>query len=138
MENFCKHATADEKATLQRHVDRYKYYHLVYTLWCFLTTVFVISGPLYLPQTFPTHAKYPFPAERQPLKSFLFLHQSIVGFQASAGMAIDAEVALLLRYAAARFEILAEQLYKADNEQDINACIRNHSQLLRYGINYIQ
>ncbi|XP_076283629.1 odorant receptor 13a-like [Lasioglossum baleicum] len=132
MEEFCEHATEKENAVLQRHVDRYKYVHGVYTLWCFLTTVFVICGPLYSPQAFPTHAKYPFPVEEQPLRSIIFFHQSLVGFQASAGMAIDAQVALLLRYATARFEILAMKLERVQSESQLNACILEHARLLSY------
>nr|XP_012152350.1 PREDICTED: uncharacterized protein LOC105664057 [Megachile rotundata] len=132
MEDFCKRATSSERIVLQRYVDRYKYFHGVYTLWCFLTTMFVISGPLYSPQTFPTHAIYPFPVEHQPLKCLIFFHQSLVGFQASSGMAIDAQVALLLRYTAARFELLAMQLHAATSDRELNACIKVHSELLRY------
>ncbi|XP_076237905.1 uncharacterized protein LOC143181408 [Calliopsis andreniformis] len=132
MECFCKYATTEETATLQRHVDRYKSYHIVYTLWGFLTCIFVISSPLFLPQTFPTHAKYPFPVEEQPLKSFIYLHQSLVGFQCSGGMAIDGQVALLLRYVVARFEILGMRLSRVQNQRELDDCIRTHSQLLRY------
>ncbi|XP_029038287.1 putative odorant receptor 85d [Osmia bicornis bicornis] len=132
MEEFCKRATPSERIVLQRYVDRYKYFHGVYTLWCFLTTVFVISGPLYSPQTFPTHAIYPFSVERQPLKCFIFFHQSLVGFQVSSGMATDTQVALLLRYTAARFELLAMQLHAAKSGRELNACIKEHSELLRY------
>lgn len=131
MENFCKDARDEEKVILQRHVDKYKHAHGFYILWCFLTTVFVISGPLYSPQEFPTHAKYPFPVERQPLRSIIFLHQSLVGFQVSSGMAIDVQVALLLRYTAARFEILATRLERVKSESELDACIREHVNLLR-------
>lgn len=131
LETFCERATADERIVLQRHVDRYKCFHCVYTLWCFITAAFVISGPLYSLQTFPTHAKYLFAVERQPLKSIIFLHQSLVGFQASAGMAIDAQVALLLRYVAVRFEILALQFRKVKCNRELDECIRTHAEILR-------
>ncbi|XP_026669998.1 uncharacterized protein LOC113464436 [Ceratina calcarata] len=132
MEKFCKNATTEERIVLQRYVDKYKYPHCVYVLWCFLTAAFVISGPLYLPQTFPTHAIYPFPVEQQPLKGFVFLHQSLVGFQVSSGMAIDIQVALLLRYAAARFEILGIQLREAKTDEEVNACVERHDEILSY------
>nr|XP_031838282.1 odorant receptor 4-like [Nomia melanderi] len=132
MENFCKDATDEERVILQCHVNKYKHAHGFYTLWCFLTTMFVISGPLYSPREFPTHAKYPFPVERQPFRSIIFLHQSLVGFQVSSGMAIDVQVALLLRYTAVRFEILAMRLERAKSESELNACIREHVNLLRY------
>ncbi|CAL7939843.1 unnamed protein product [Xylocopa violacea] len=132
METFCKNASTEERIVLQRYVDKYKYFHCIYISWCFLTTVFVISGPFYLPQTFPTYAIYPFSVEQQPLKSFIFLHQSFVGFQVSSGMAIDSQIALLLRYTAARFELLGNQLRNAKSDRKLNACIEKHNQLLRY------
>ncbi|XP_053997418.1 uncharacterized protein LOC128886498 isoform X2 [Hylaeus anthracinus] len=132
LEDFCKRATKEERIVLQRYVDRYKCFHGVYIFWCFITTAFVIAGPLYTPQTFPTHAKYPFPVERQPLKSIIFLHQSLVGFQASAGMAIDAQVALLLRYVSARYELLTILLREVKSDGELNDWIRKHVELLRY------
>ncbi|XP_015439488.1 PREDICTED: odorant receptor 30a-like [Dufourea novaeangliae] len=132
MENFCKYATEEDRIVVQRHMDSYKYSHVVYAIWCFLTCLFVVSGPLYSPQMFPTLAIYPFPVEYQPMKSIIFFHQILVGCQATAGMAIDAQIALLLRYATVRFEILAIQLRKAKSGQDLNACIREHVKLLWY------
>ncbi|KOX74109.1 hypothetical protein WN51_14189 [Melipona quadrifasciata] len=132
MENFCKRATKTERMVLERYVEKYKYSHGIYILWCFLTTVFVICGPLYSSQTFPTHAIYPFSVKHQPLKSLIFFHQSLVGFQASSGMGIDIQVALLLRYATARFELLGMQLHNVRSNSEIDACIKKHIELLRY------
>ncbi|KAF3428088.1 hypothetical protein E2986_11935 [Frieseomelitta varia] len=132
MENFCKRATKTERMVLERYVEKYKYFHGVYILWCFLTTAFVICGPLYSSQTFPTDAIYPFSLKYQPLKSLIFFHQSLVGFQASSGMGIDIQVALLLRYMTARFELLGMQLRNARSNSELNACIRKHIELLRY------
>ena len=131
MENFCKQATNEEKIILQRYVDRYKYFHSFYILWSFLTTIFVICGPLYTVQTFPTHAIYPFSVRRHLYKGLIFFHQSLVGFQVSSGMAIDTQIALLLRYATARFEILGIQFNNAKSDGEFDACIEKHNELLR-------
>ncbi|XP_026294942.1 uncharacterized protein LOC102654452 [Apis mellifera] len=131
MENFCKQATNEEKIILQRYVDRYKYFHSFYILWSFLTTIFVICGPLYTVQTFPTHAIYPFSVRRHLYKGLIFFHQSLVGFQVSSGMAIDTQIALLLRYATARFEILGIQFNNAKSDGEFDACIKKHDELLR-------
>ncbi|CAK9821662.1 Odorant receptor 13a, partial [Anthophora retusa] len=136
LENFCKRANLKEKVVLQRYVDRYKYFHGIYILWCFLTTLFVISGPLYSPQTFPTHAIYPFKVNHVLLKTIIYFHQSLVGFQASAGMAIDTQVAFLLRYAAARFELLGNEMRNAKTDCEFNACIEKHIELLRLFLFY--
>ncbi|XP_050582196.1 uncharacterized protein LOC126918380 [Bombus affinis] len=132
MENFCKHATKTERMVLERYVDKYKYFHCIYILWSFITTAFVICGPLYSSQTFPTHAIYPFSVKHQPYNSLIFFHQSLVGFQASSGMGIDTQVALLLRYATARFELLGIQLRNAKTNSEFNVCIQKHIDLLRY------
>ncbi|XP_043803347.1 uncharacterized protein LOC122720616 [Apis laboriosa] len=132
MENFCKQATNEEKIILQRYVDRYKYFHSFYILWSFLTTIFVICSPLYTAQTFPTHAIYPFSVRRHPYKGLIFFHQSFVGFQVSSGMAVDTQIALLLRYAAARFEILGIQFSNAKSDGEFDACIEKHNELLRH------
>ncbi|XP_068972063.1 odorant receptor 13a-like [Bombus flavifrons] len=132
MENFCKHATKTERMVLERYVDKYKYFHCIYILWSFITTAFVICGPLYSSQTFPTHAIYPFSTKHQPYNSLIFFHQSLVGFQASSGMGIDTQVALLLRYATARFELLGIQLRNAKTNSELNVCIQKHIELLRY------
>lgn len=131
MENFCKRATNDERIILQRYVDRYKYFHSFYILWSFLTTIFVICGPLYTAQTFPIHAIYPFSVKRHPYKDLIFFHQSFVGFQVSSGMAVDTQVALLLRYVVARFEILGNQFSNAKSDGEFDACIEKHNELLR-------
>lgn len=134
MENFCKHATKTERMVLERYVDKYKYFHCIYILWSFITTAFVICSPLYSSQTFPTHAIYPFSVKHQPYNSLIFFHQSLVGFQASSGMGIDTQVALLLRYATARFELLGIQLRNAKTNSELNVCIQKHIELLRYNI----
>ncbi|CAK9817921.1 Odorant receptor Or2 [Anthophora quadrimaculata] len=53
-------------------------------------------------------------------------------FQASAGMAIDTQIAFLLRYAAARFEILGNEMRNAKTDCKFNACIETHIEILRY------
>lgn len=131
MENFCKRATSEERAVLQRYVNKYKYFYGIYILWCFFTTAFVISGPLYSSQMFPTHAIYPFSVKDQPLRAITFLHQSLVGFQVSSGMSIDIQAAIIMRYAAARFELLTCRLRKSKTGCEFNGCVKEHNQLLR-------
>ncbi|XP_072742528.1 odorant receptor 49a-like isoform X1 [Anoplolepis gracilipes] len=132
METFCKQADDKKNITLQRYVDDYKCAYGTYTLWCYLTAIGVICGPLFLPQQFPTDAKYPFPVVHHPVKSIIYLHQSLVGLQVSAGMCIDCSIAILLFYSAARLELLAQKIRSVKTECELDACIKLHDEILRY------
>lgn len=131
METFCKQADDKTNITLQCYVDNYKRVYGIYTLWCYLTAIGVICGPIFLPQQFPTHAKYPFLVEHHPIKSIIYLHQSLVGLQAAAGMCIDGNIALLLFYSAARLHLLAQKICNVKNERELDTCIKLHDKILR-------
>ncbi|GAB1863721.1 Odorant receptor [Camponotus japonicus] len=132
METFCKQTDDKTNITLQRYVDNYKCTYGSYILWCYLTAIGVICGPLFLPQQFPTDAKYPFSVEHHPVKSIIYLHQSLVGLQASAGMCIDCSIAILLFYSAARLKMLAQEIRNAKSECELDACIKLHGEILKY------
>lgn len=131
METFCKQADDRTNVTLQRYVNDYKRVYAVYTLWCYMTSVGVICGPLFLADSFPTNAKYPFPVEQTAVRSIVYLHQSFVGLQAASGMCIDANIAFLLFYSAARLELLAQRIRVVADERELDACIELHNKLLR-------
>lgn len=130
MEMFCEQADEKTNITLQHYVDNYKCIYGIYILWCYMAAIGVICGPLFLPQEFPTPAKYPFSVEH-PIKSIIYLHQSLVGLQVAAGTCIDGNIAILLLYSAARFELLVQKIRNVKNENELNACIKLHHEILR-------
>ncbi|XP_020289616.1 uncharacterized protein LOC109857575 [Pseudomyrmex gracilis] len=130
METFCKQADEKTNVSLQRYVDSYKRGYGIFILWCYLTAIGVICGPLILPEQFPTPAKYPFSVERQSVKVVIYLHQSLVGLQAASGMCIDCVIAILLFYSAARLELLAQKIRGTKNERDLDRCIELHDEIL--------
>lgn len=132
METFCKQADAKTNVSLQHYVDSYKHGYGIFILWCYLTAIGVICGPLILPQQFPTHAKYPFSVERQPVKVVIYLHQSLVGLQAASGMCIDCAIAFLLFYSAARLELLARKIRSTKCERELDKCIELHDEILKW------
>jgi len=130
METFCKEADEKTNITLKHYVDNYKHIYGIYTLWCYITAIGVICGPLFLPQEFPTHAKYPF-SVGYPIKNIIYLHQSLVGIQAAAGMCIVCNIAILLFYSTARLELLIQKIRNVKNENELDACIKLHNKILR-------
>ncbi|XP_015182349.1 PREDICTED: odorant receptor 43a-like isoform X1 [Polistes dominula] len=132
LENSCKTDNKEEKIILQKYTDKCKYVHAIYTSLCYLTAIIVICSPLYTNQKFPTNAKYPFPVDHSPIREIIFLHQSLVGLQVSAGMCIDCKLAALLWYVAVKFELLSRDIREFKNMQELNACITRHQEVLRY------
>ncbi|KAL0130354.1 hypothetical protein PUN28_002178 [Cardiocondyla obscurior] len=131
METFCKQADEKTSVILQYYVNKYKCIYGIYTLWCYITAIGVICGPLVFPQEFPTHAKYPF-SITQAIKILVYLHQSLVGLQVAAGMCIDCNIAILLFYSAVKLELLAQEFRNVKNESELDACINLHNEILRY------
>lgn len=131
MENFCQLLKPHEEATIQQYIDKCVYFYGGSMLWIYLSAVFVITGPVTLDQPFPTNAEYPFVVYQQPLKSIIFVHQSIVCFQASAQLCMNIFMALLLWTTSARFELLVKELRTVTNVHGLVQCIRQHQRLLQ-------
>ncbi|KYN35091.1 hypothetical protein ALC56_10561 [Trachymyrmex septentrionalis] len=130
METFFKQANKKTNIILQYYVNNYKHIYSIYALWCYMTTIGVICGPLFFPQEFPTDAKYPFSVQ-PPIKYIIYLHQSLVGLQAAAGMCTDCNIAILLFYSAARLELLVQKIRNVRNENELDSCIKLHDEILR-------
>lgn len=131
METFCKRANEKTNITLQHYVDKYKYIYGIYIFWCYFTAIGVICGPLLLPQRFPTHAKYPFSVEQYPIMCIIYLHQSIVGLQAAAGLSIEINIVILLLYSSARLDLLGQKVRNVTSEHELDICIQLHDEILR-------
>lgn len=91
----------------------------------------VICSPLYTYQRFPTNAKYPFSVDHSPIREIIFLHQTLVGLQVSAGMCIDCQLAALLWYVGAKFEVLSKNIRGFKKVKELNACLKKHQEILR-------
>ncbi|XP_039315245.1 odorant receptor 30a isoform X2 [Solenopsis invicta] len=73
MEMFVKQSNEKANIILQRYVDNYKFIYGSYILWAWISVVVVVSGPIYLPDEFPTNAVYPFSVEHPLIKTRLEL-----------------------------------------------------------------
>ncbi|KAL2723662.1 odorant receptor 67c-like [Vespula maculifrons] len=132
LEKSCKIETSQEKVVFERYINKCKYIHLLYTSLCYLTAIIVICSPLYTYQRFPTNAKYPFSVDHSPIREIIFLHQTLVGLQVSAGMCIDCQLAALLWYVGAKFEVLSKNIREFKKVKELNACLKKHQEILRY------
>nr|AKO89980.1 odorant receptor 16 [Microplitis mediator] len=132
LDEFIKKANESEKVILQRYVDNTWKFHGFMTCSYYLTATAVLLGPLILPQKFPTDAVYPFPVDNQIISYIVYLHQCIVGYQCSAGMALDCQAALFLWYLSARFEILISEAKNVETFDELRNYIKKHQIILLY------
>ena len=132
MEDFLKNMKNHERLILQNYVNRCSSFHAFITFVNYLTTAVVICGPFLLPQPFPTSAAYPFHVDSGIIMYVIYIHQSFVGFQCSTGATIDCQIALLMWYAGARLELLADEFKYVSNVRELHGFVRKHQRLLRY------
>ncbi|XP_018313755.1 uncharacterized protein [Mycetomoellerius zeteki] len=132
MENFCELLKPCEEAILQRYINKCVYFYGGSMFWIYLSAVFIMSGPLTLDQPFPTNAEYPFNVYHQPLRSIIFIQQTIACVQGAAQLCMNIFMALLIWFTSARLEILIGKLQRITNISELKKCIQEHQNLLKY------
>ncbi|XP_034179608.2 uncharacterized protein LOC117604050 [Osmia lignaria lignaria] len=132
MKKCCNEAKTYERQVYQTYVHKYSTFYGASAIWFYLTASIIAIGTLFIPQPFPTNAEYPFPVDYQPLKSILFLHQWFFLYQCSAHVCINMLCALLMLFAAARFEILKVELREVKSSNELIDCVRKYYIARRY------
>lgn len=131
LENFCKLIKPHEEAICQQYIDKCMIFYGASIIGIYLIDLVIIVGPVTLDQPLPTNAEYPFDIYHQPLRSILFIHQSICALQTAAHLCMNTFTALLLWFTSARFELLTEKLRAITNIYDLMKCIQEHQKLLK-------
>lgn len=131
MESIVERAEPYEKAILEKYVSRSAVLHLSLTFGFYLAGTNIVMGPIFLSQSLPTFAAYPFDAESHPVYEIVYFQQAFTGIQACTGATIDCQVAVLLWFAGARFEMLEIEIANALDEYDLKLCILKHRRILR-------
>ncbi|OAD53564.1 Odorant receptor Or2 [Eufriesea mexicana] len=132
MKFYCKGANSYEKYIFQRYVDKCGMLYGASAVWFYLCAISVTMGTFFTSQTFPTGAEYPFRVDYEPLRAIIFVQQTLVGFQCSALLCTNIVSALLLLFAASRFEILMNDLRVVENFDSLIKCIRKYYVVRRY------
>ncbi|XP_014610347.1 PREDICTED: putative odorant receptor 85d [Polistes canadensis] len=138
MENIVKQAKPYEETILTKYVGRCSTLHISLTFGFYLAATNIVLGPIFLPQSLPTFAVYPFNVEIHPTYEIVYFVQAISGIQASSGASIDCQVAVLLWFAGARFEMLQIDISNIVNEYDLKSCISKHRQIICYADNVVK
>ena len=132
MERFLNEAQDYERSVLKGYLDRCSLFHVFLTFMNYFTTFAMIGGPLIFPQPLPTHAVYPFSVESGIVKYLVYIHQSFTGLQLSSMLSSDCQIALMMWFAGARFEILAGELEIVTSVIEFQNFVRKHQRILAY------
>lgn len=132
MEYYFKCAKAYEKEIYQRYIDKCKVFYASSTIAVFLTAIVQIVAPLIMPdQILPVEVKYPFDVEHEPMKTIIYLHQSIVFGQTFSTVCHSSLIGLFIWFTTARFDILSYQFRRVTSIYDIIVVIRQHIEIIR-------
>lgn len=135
MEEFLKSCQPHERRILQKYVNRCWMFHGAISFMNYLSSITISMSPFVLAdQPMPTFATYPFPISSGLTMYLIYIHQSIVGLQCSAGLTVDCQVALMMWFAGARLQIFAQEIKKTSDIKNYRFIIKKHQQLLSYVI----
>lgn len=128
----CEKAKSYEREVFQRYVKKYSMFYGMSAAWFYATAISMVVGTLVVSEPFPTNAVYPFLVNFQPVKGIIFVHQALAGVQCAAHVCVSIFFALLLLFAAARFEILMIELRTVTDIAGLIRCVRKYGTLRRY------
>jgi len=132
MLNFCDTMKPHEEIIIQRYVDKcVVFYGVSMFIFNFSTAATITILPYLNHEPFPTLAEYPFDVFYQPLKTIIYIQQSISMILLGEQLCANIFMSLLLWFATARFEILCEELKKATDFYSLFQCIKKHQELLK-------
>ncbi|XP_011053780.1 PREDICTED: uncharacterized protein LOC105145716 [Acromyrmex echinatior] len=130
MVHFCDLMKPHEEVVIQRYINKCIMFHSICLFFIYFPIT--IAVPVLLHQPFPVIIKYPFNISYQPVKTIIFIHQSMMAIMIAGQLCMNILMALLLWFTSARFEILIEELRKITNVYQLFKCIKKHQELLKY------
>lgn len=132
MEEYVKAAGPFERKIFLSYIKNCGLVHVTLNVCSLVASVGVILGPLVLPQSLPTEAKYPFSVENHPNYEIIYIHQTFAGILCSSIGSIDCQIAMLLWFSIARLELLSLEMKNITNVYQFYNCVRKHQFLLWY------
>ncbi|XP_076621010.1 uncharacterized protein LOC143341744 [Colletes latitarsis] len=132
VQEYCANVKPYEKRILQRYLDKYSKPYGMTASWFYLTPTFFFIGTMFLPQPFPIDAAYPFPVDYEPLRSAIFLHHGFVCMQCTSIVCNNVFAAMLMFFAAARFEIVAEEFRAVESMETLIQALQKYYRVKRY------
>ncbi|XP_033349667.1 uncharacterized protein LOC117233451 [Bombus vosnesenskii] len=121
-----------ERDIFMAHIVKYNIIYVGYVVAIYATLTFFIFGPLVLPIPTLVEVEYPFQVNYTPVNFIIYLHHSSACLAVTAHLCIGVFGALLMWFAAVRFECLVVEIQKTTNIRMLVVCIKKQLHLRRY------
>lgn len=121
-----------EREIFIAHIVKCNVLYSAYVVAVYASLTFFMVGPLVLPIPTLVNVEYPFEVNYIPVNIIIYLHHSSVCLTVTAHLCIGVVGALLMWFAAARFECLVVEIGKITNIRMLIICIKKELFLRRY------
>lgn len=120
-----------EREIFIAHIVKCNVLYSAYVVAVYTSLTFFMFGPLVLPIPTLVNVEYPFEVNYTPVNIIIYLHHSSVCLTVTAHLCIGVVGALLMWFAAARFECLVVEIEKITNIRMLIVCIKKELFLRR-------
>lgn len=120
-----------ERDIFMAHIVKYNIIYVGYVVAIYTTLTFLIFGPLVLPIPTLVEVEYPFQVNYTPVNFIVYLHHSSACLAVTTHLCIGVFGALLMWFAAVRFECLVVEIQKTTNIRMLVVCIKKQLHLRR-------
>lgn len=128
---FIEEANQYEREIFCKYIEKCGKFCGVSIACMYMTAVCFALGPVFLPINFPLETEYPFRVNYTPVNIIVYMHQAFLNFQGVAHICLSMMGALLLWFAAARFECLAMEFQNCVNIPTLILCVKKQLRLRR-------
>ncbi|XP_076657405.1 uncharacterized protein LOC143361699 [Halictus rubicundus] len=132
MTDYLENAELYEMAIFQRYVDTYSPFHGISTIGFYVAASVVVFITFFTDQQFPVLCRYPFRVDYEPVMTAIFLSHAFVAFQNVSTLSLNTLTAMLILFAAARFDIVMLELQSAVTVADLKECVKKYREVRRY------
>ena len=131
MLNCVKKAQQYERKIYRKLIAKYSIFFGSSMVCTYLTSTAFSIGPAFMSTYFPCDAEYPFRVNYTAVNVIIYMHQVILSYQCAAHICLSIFGALLLSFAAARFECLAIELKRTTSISMLIVCIKKQLHVRR-------
>ncbi|XP_014484690.1 PREDICTED: uncharacterized protein LOC106749578, partial [Dinoponera quadriceps] len=127
---FVIHSGSYEMHIIQKYINRYLGFSVFVGISYIIAAITFSCGPLFLSINLPMEGWYPFPTDATYIRGVLYILQVFAILQTGFCISVDFMIAMFFWYAAARLEMLGQELQQITHESQVKSCIRKHQEII--------
>ncbi|XP_058798489.1 uncharacterized protein LOC131668390 [Phymastichus coffea] len=121
-----------ERTKIQEYFVRFFIIYISLIVMYIIAALAFFCGAFILKKDFPIDASYPFSTDSALMSTIIYTHQTFSIVQNATLIMIDFLVITLFWYSGARINILGYRLQMIQNADQLNLCIQEHQEIIRF------